>query len=113
MTKDRILGITASGSLIMTVSTMIKLDPKRQYYIGFWASEGGGRALCASDNYTLCVWESEKEAKLVAFAMKTPLQIVAVSGEKLLEAGQPLLLKSVAKPVGIERVFMGGEPLTL
>lgn len=80
----------------MTVYIVADLDPKRQYYIGFWASEGGGQALCAPDNRTLCVWGSEEEAKLVAFAMKTPLQIVAVSGEKLLEAGQPLLLKSVA-----------------
>jgi hypothetical protein len=63
---------------------MSSLDPQQQYYIGFWAGEGGAQPLYAPGSTSMYAWDIREDAELFGLRMKTPLQIVSVSGARLL-----------------------------
>lgn len=71
---------------------MSSLDPQQQYYIGFWAGEGGAQPLCAPGSTSMCAWSVKEDAELFGLRMKTPLQVVAVTGARLLAGADQVVL---------------------
>ena len=71
---------------------MAILDPQQQYYVGYWAGEGGAQLLLAPGSKSIYVWGAQEDAEVFGRRMRTPLQIVAVSGVSLLESSEKVLL---------------------
>jgi hypothetical protein len=86
----------AFQAVSQTIKVMAILDPQQQYYIGYWAGEGGAQLLYAPGSRSICAWGVQADAEDFGLRMRTPLQIVAVSGALLLGRNEEVLLNPSA-----------------